>query len=278
MSNYEANPVGFLYERYQSSGVSPLYEVVMSRGQAHAPIFTAKLTVPQGHVVTATGSSKKIAKNLAAKMMLDKLEEVEGQSKLVQNTKKKIINVNDNYVKSPPALSTYTEEEDESGNKVLQSSQSQQENIKIPKKAEQGGNAEENEGESFDIEGLEKLSLETALDPKKHSMAEVVFSMMKRGGEKLKKLQSTDIVGSGYQLDCCSLLGEVAAEHNLNLTYREVLGPHGEHERGLGQVQVSALGRSRPCDLICLGEGADPGQARQVAARTALIYLKTLTG
>jgi len=276
MSNYEANPVGFLYERYQSSGVSPLYEVVMSRGQAHAPIFTAKLTVPQGHVVTATGSSKKIAKNLAAKMMLDKLEEVEGQSKLVQNTKKKIINVNDNYVKSPPALSTYTEEEDESSSNVLQS---HQENVKILKKEEPGGNVEENEGESFDIEGLvEKLSLETALDPKKHSMAEVVFSMMKRGGEKLKKLQSTDIVGSGYQLDCCSLLGEVAAEHNLNLTYREVLGPHGEHERGLGQVQVSALGRSRPCDLICLGEGADPGQARQVAARTALIYLKTLTG
>jgi len=276
MSNYEANPVGFLYERYQSSGVSPLYEVVMSRGQAHAPIFTAKLTVPQGHVVTATGSSKKIAKNLAAKMMLDKLEEVEGQSKLVQNTKKKIINVNDNYVKSPPTLSTY-EEEDESSSNVLQS---HQENIKtLKKEEEQGGNAEKNEGESFDIEGLvEKLSLETALDPKKHSMAEVVFSMMKRGGEKLKKLQSTDIVGSGYQLDCCSLLGEVAAEHNLNLTYREVLGPHGEHERGLGQVQVSALGRSRPCDLICLGEGADPGQARQVAARTALIYLKTLTG
>ena len=69
MSNYEANPVGFLYERYQSSGVSPLYEVfvcnfyfhssalfllqkvvskvVMSRGQAHAPVFTARLTVPQ---------------------------------------------------------------------------------------------------------------------------------------------------------------------------------------------------------------------------------------
>ena len=188
--------------------------------------------------MTATGSSKKIAKNLAAKMMLDKLEEVldlisfdqmdsypfsfgqvEGQSKLVQNTKKKIINVNDNYVKNPPTLSTYTEEEDESSSSQV--FQSHQENVKILKKEEQGGNAEENEGESFDIEGLvEKLSLETALDPKKHSMAEVVFSMMKRGGEKLKKLQSTDIVGSGYQLDCCSLLGEVAAEHNLNLTYR----------------------------------------------------------
>lgn len=271
MSNYEANPVGFLYERYQSSGVSPLYEVVMSRGQAHAPIFTAKLTVPQGHVVTATGSSKKIAKNLAAKMMLDKLEEVEGQSKVVQNTKKKIINVNDNYVKSPPAaLSTHTEEDEEERGKVFQPNQEN-----IIKKEEQS--VEKNESVSFEIEGLEKLSLETALDPAKHSMVEVVYSMMKRGGEKLKKLHSTDIVGSAYQLDCCSLLAEVAAEHNLNLTYREVLGPHGEHERGLGQVQVSALGRSRSCDLICLGEGADPGQARQVAAKTALIYLKTLT-
>ena len=143
--------------------------------------------------------------------------QVEGQSKLVQNTKKKIINVNNNYVKSPPALNTYTEEEDESHGKVLQT---HQECVVKVKKEDQGGDAKENKGESFDIEGLEKLSLETAKDPKKHSMGEVVFSMMKNGGEKLKKLQSTDIVGSGYQLDCCSLLGEVAAEHNLNLTYR----------------------------------------------------------
>ena len=151
---------------------------------------------------------------------------MEGQSKLVQNTKKKIINVNDNYVKNPPILSTYTPEENESGSKVLQSDQ---ESIKMIKKEEQGANAEENEGVNFEIEGLvEKLSLETALDPKKHSMAEVVFSMMRRGGEKLKKLQSTDVVGSGYQLDCCSLLGEVAAEHNLNLTYRLVDQISGE--------------------------------------------------
>ena len=27
-----------------------------------------------------------------------------------------------------------------------------------------------------------------------------------------------------------------------------------------GYFQVSSEGRSRPCDLICLGEGADPGQ------------------
>jgi len=74
MSNYEANPVGFLYERYQSSGNSPIYEVQLKRGQAHAPIFEAVLTVPEGDSVTAIGSSKKIAKNIAAKMMLDKLD------------------------------------------------------------------------------------------------------------------------------------------------------------------------------------------------------------
>jgi len=75
MSNYEANPVGFLYERYQSSGISPIYEVRLIRGQAHAPIFEAVLRVPEGDSVTATGSSKKIAKNIAAKLMLDKLDE-----------------------------------------------------------------------------------------------------------------------------------------------------------------------------------------------------------
>lgn len=83
MSNYDANPVGFLYERYQSSGVSPLYEVEMAHGQAHAPIFQAVLTVPEGHKVTATGSSKKIAKNTAAKMMLDKLDGREGKENIV---------------------------------------------------------------------------------------------------------------------------------------------------------------------------------------------------
>ena len=115
---------------------------------------------------------------------------MEGQSKLVQNTKKKIINVNDNYVKNPTALSTYTEQVEESGSKVFQPHQ------ESTKKEEPGENAEKNESESFDIEGLEKLSLETALDPTKHSMVEVVYSMKKRGGEnKHKKERMTDRTG-----------------------------------------------------------------------------------
>ena len=91
------NPVGALFERYQTSGapmpeievalITPLFDqtdfpleknslqllsliitpqVNMVAGQAHAPVFKAKLSVCEGLVVTATGSSKKIAKNLAA--------------------------------------------------------------------------------------------------------------------------------------------------------------------------------------------------------------------
>ena len=48
----------------------------MVAGQAHAPVFKAKLSVCEGLVVTATGSSKKIAKNLAAAEMLQKLKSV----------------------------------------------------------------------------------------------------------------------------------------------------------------------------------------------------------
>ena len=65
------------------------------------------LTSLQGYSVEASGSSKKIAKNTAAKLMLDLLEEKEGQSKLVQNTKNKIINVTKNYVKETPLLNTH---------------------------------------------------------------------------------------------------------------------------------------------------------------------------
>ena len=83
-----ANPVGVLYERYQTAGAKmPVYEVAMVAGQAHAPIFRAKLTVAEGIQATADGSSKKIAKNKAAAEVLEilggavrKNEEVSGAS------------------------------------------------------------------------------------------------------------------------------------------------------------------------------------------------------
>ena len=70
-------------------------QVNMVAGQAHAPVFKAKLSVCEGLVVTATGSSKKIAKNLAAAEMLQKLKnaspELEGsrQDKKIQKEEEK---------------------------------------------------------------------------------------------------------------------------------------------------------------------------------------------
>lgn len=247
MSNYEANPVGFLFERYQSSGVSPLYEVVMTQGQAHAPIFTARLTVPQGHTVEATGSSKKIARNLAAKLMLDKLEEVEGQSKLVQNTKTKIINVNNNYVKKPQQLDTY------GANMAM---------IPKPEPRRVGTEVARDPAGGSGIQQLE---------PPSHGG----LSMRQRGGAELEELLRLDLMAGGWELDCCSVLGRLAAEQGCGVVYREVRGQHGEREKGLGMVQVAAPGDA--CHTVCLGEGSDPGQARQAAARAALVYIQQMT-
>ena len=240
MSNYEANPVGFLQERYQSSGCSPLYEVVKSQGQAHAPVFSCKLTVPQGHTVTASANSKKIAKNNAAKMMLDKLEKVEGQSKLVQNTKIKIMDVNKNCVTLNP--------------QPLSNSPSQQQQTS---------------------RGVTNLPAQES--SQHNSVADFLQEMRARGGEQLAKLQSMDLVALGWNLDCCSLVDLVAEEQGFSVTYREVRGQHGETEPGLSQCHVRGRGAGGESNTVCLGEGSDPGQARQSAARTALFYIKTMT-
>ena len=70
-------------------------QVNMVAGQAHAPVFKAKMSRCERLVVTATGSSKKIAKNLAAAEMLQKLKnaspELEGsrQDKKIQKEEEK---------------------------------------------------------------------------------------------------------------------------------------------------------------------------------------------
>ena len=142
---------------------------------------------------------------------------MEGQSKLTQNTKKKVINVNNNYVKTTASLDTHTEANLERTTQIPQSwEQNTEVKVEYPTSVQTAKAADQ----SFEIEGLEKLTLESAKDTKKHSMVEVTFSMMRRGGDKLNKLHNADVEGSGYQLNCCSLLAEVAEEHNLNLTYR----------------------------------------------------------
>ena len=88
MTSTDGNPVGALYEHYQNAGSRmPVFHLSMVDWNVHAPVFSAQLTVAEGHVVTAAASSKKMAKNLAAIEMLQKLT-ISG-SKSVDEVKKK---------------------------------------------------------------------------------------------------------------------------------------------------------------------------------------------
>lgn len=53
----------------------PKYDMVGREGPAHAPIFTIELTTSDGERVSAEGKSKREAEQLAARMMLDKLND-----------------------------------------------------------------------------------------------------------------------------------------------------------------------------------------------------------
>ena len=68
----------------------------MVSGKAHTPLYEACLTLLQGYSLKARGTSKKIAKNMAAKLMVEKLEGVKGLelNKCVQNS----MNVENNSV------------------------------------------------------------------------------------------------------------------------------------------------------------------------------------
>ena len=63
-----------LNKRYQPGGYPPKYDFSSVPDSASCPIWTAVLTVPEGYTVTATGASKKEAKNAAALLMLGRLD------------------------------------------------------------------------------------------------------------------------------------------------------------------------------------------------------------
>jgi len=75
MASYQSNPVGALQEKFQSKSKSsrPQYKVVRAEGAAHAPTFSYQVIL--GDLATiGRGSSKKQAKDAAARAMLDKLD------------------------------------------------------------------------------------------------------------------------------------------------------------------------------------------------------------
>lgn len=73
MSNYEANPIGALQQRFQSRGIYPTYEIVKVEGPNSTITFEVQVII-EDIISTGTGSSKQQAKRNAARSMLDKLD------------------------------------------------------------------------------------------------------------------------------------------------------------------------------------------------------------
>lgn len=73
MAQYETNPIGALQERFQSRGIIPDYKFLNTDGASHCPTFTFQVSVGD---ITASGNgqTKKMAKQAAAKSMLDILD------------------------------------------------------------------------------------------------------------------------------------------------------------------------------------------------------------
>jgi len=240
MSDYEGNPVGCLYERYQSSGVSPLYEVTMKKGQAHAPIFEAILTVPEGHSVSAQGNSKKIAKNLAAKMMLDKLD---GRVK----------DEEDNFCEQTETLM----DTDSSISKKLDDS-----NNNKPAVAE----LEEYSPVTSSIPRLSSQPTAAA------SVATFYYRLQQSHGPVLDSLHSGDICLGGdiTQEDYVPVLQLLAREQQFEVKFVQ-LESLDNVEQSL--VQICDDGQSHAV-TVCIGMGPF---SKNFAARCALMYIKLMS-
>lgn len=59
----------------RNQGAVPVYKIVDHSGPAHTPTFTVHLTVPGLGETTGTGASKRQAEQMAAKLLLEKVEE-----------------------------------------------------------------------------------------------------------------------------------------------------------------------------------------------------------
>ena len=76
MSNYEANPIGALQQRFQSSGIKLTYREEHAESSC-ASNFAVQVTYGD-FTCSGLGYTKKQAKNNAARSMLDKLDKISG--------------------------------------------------------------------------------------------------------------------------------------------------------------------------------------------------------
>lgn len=72
----QGNSIGLLQERYQKAGMGiPRYDTVARTGPDHHPVFTVRVTAPDGRTAEGTGPNLGDARRAAARAVLDRLEE-----------------------------------------------------------------------------------------------------------------------------------------------------------------------------------------------------------
>jgi len=243
MSNYDANPVGLLYERYQSSGVSPLYNVTQKTGQAHAPIFEAILTVPGGTKVVSTGSSKKIAKNTAAKMMLDRLEGREYRE-------------------------TNTARLEEPGQQNKETNNNREEVV-----LEEGAGPR---ASGPGLPGVPSLQSQPAVAA---SVADFYAGLQRSSGPELERLHTGQTCLAADTTDFVTCLESLAAEQGFSIKFLSLESLEGVEQSLVQIFCCGGSGGAGPASpgrviTVCLGMGP---ASKSEAARCALTYIRTMS-
>lgn len=275
MSSYEGNPIGCLYERYQSSGVSPLYEVTMKKGQAHAPVFEAILSVPEGFKVSAQGNSKKIAKNLAAKMMLDKLDHRDKTLNRLDDTE---------MIKDKSDDRNTVKEEEEEGSeknanikvKVTEeilSSKADDDNNN-PMKEEMETKTTKDDTTSSNTMNLMSPGLQTlASQPTAAASVTTFYYRLQRSqGPVLDNLHNGNICLAGdlSTEDYVPVLEMLAQEQQFQARFIQLESLDNIQQ---SLVQIITEGQDHPV-TVCVGMGP---YSKNFAARAALMYIKLMS-
>ena len=246
------NTIGQLQELCVRRGhPMPMYDLSAVDGQPHQRSFGMKVRVGALEA-KGDGTSKKDAKrDAAARMigMLNALKDSGGVAETREDGSAEGVGVAED---SAAENGTSAAEDGDDGNKAAE----------LSKK-------------------LEELKIET-LTPKHSAQIQKFYrelsdstSSSGGGGRHLRALHATPLkrTSPAGERDFVRMLGELAKEQKFEVTYVEMEEEEVE-EDGCKEclVQLSTLPVA-----VCTGRGADKAAAEQDAARSALVYLKTMT-
>ena len=246
------NTIGQLQELCVRRGhPMPVYDLASVEGQPHQRSFAMKVHVGALEA-DGDGTSKKDAKReAAAKMinMLDTIKEVrQGRAK----------------------------EEEDDGEEQEEEEDDDEEEEAVGEAAPET-DAEKRKKRDEDEEDLVRKAHGLKIDSLTSKHSAQIQKFYKELTEspapqrQLRQLHRTPLRKSARGADYVRMLRELGREHKFEVTFVDM---EEDAEEGEAQclVQLSTLPVA-----VCMGEGKDRAQAQQDAARTALVYLKTMT-